>query len=285
MVSLARRLALLAAVLAAGGFLSAVLVRLAPGFGADERMLDPRLTAGSIEAIRQARAEGSHIGAYCRSYLNRLAHGDLGTSISLGRPVKDLLAERMGVTARSAAAGLGISWAAALGGVFLLETLRRRACDAAVSAAAGTLLCAPAALVALGCLYLGGTPGLAIAAVLFPRLFRYARGIVRQAGAAEHVLAAEALGEKRLRILCLHVAVPILPELASLAGLSVSMAVGAAIPVEVFCDSPGVGQLAWQAALARDLPVVVNVTLLIAALTATVNSAAEAMRGAREREA
>ena len=284
-IRIAWRLCALAAILAASALLSALLVRLAPGFGADERMLDPRLSAASVGAIRRERSEGSDIAGYCWSYVRRLAHGDLGTSVSLGRPVSELLAERMGVTARSAAAGLGISWVAALGGVFLLEALRRRTCDAAASLAAGTLLCAPAALVALVCLYAGGTPGLAIAVVLFPRLFRYARGMVRQAAAAEHALAAEALGEAPLRILGLHVAVPIAPELLSLAALSVSMAMGAAIPVEALCDSPGVGQLAWQAAVARDLPVVVNVTLLIAGVTATVNAAAETVRAAREAEA
>src|SRR5437899_7909220 len=31
-----------------------------------------------------------------------------------------------------------------------------------------------------------------------------------------------------------------------------SMAFGAAIPIEVICDSPGIGKLAWQAALGRE---------------------------------
>ena len=47
------------------------------------------------------------------------------------------------------------------------------------------------------------------------------------------------------------------PQLLALAGVTVSLAFGAAIPVEAIADSPGVGQLAWQAALGRDLPVLV----------------------------
>ena len=50
------------------------------------------------------------------------------------------------------------------------------------------------------------------------------------------------------------------------------MAVGASIPIEVVCDSPGLGQLAWQAALGRDLPLLVNITLLIAVVTLFANS-------------
>jgi len=65
----------------------------------------------------------------------------------------------------------------------------------------------------------------------------------------------------------------------------VNMALGAAIPVEALCDSPGVGQLVWKAALARDLPVVVNVTILIAAITASASLVSDAVRCAMWRDA
>jgi ABC-type dipeptide/oligopeptide/nickel transport system permease component len=45
--------------------------------------------------------------------------------------------------------------------------------------------------------------------------------------------------------------------------VSFAIAFGAAIPIEALCDSPGLGQLAWQAALSRDLPLIVNVTLVV----------------------
>jgi peptide/nickel transport system permease protein len=50
---------------------------------------------------------------------------------------------------------------------------------------------------------------------------------------------------------------------------------GAAIPIEVICDSPGIGQLAWQAALSRDLPLLVNMTLFVTLVTLAANSAAD----------
>ena len=50
------------------------------------------------------------------------------------------------------------------------------------------------------------------------------------------------------------------------------MAFGAAIPIEALCDSPGVGQLAWQAALNRDLPLIMNLTLLVTIITVAANS-------------
>ena len=66
----------------------------------------------------------------------------------------------------------------------------------------------------------------------------------------------------------------------ALVGVSASIAFGAAIPVEVICDLPGVGQLAWKAALARDLPVLINLTLLIALITQLANAASDLAIGA-----
>jgi peptide/nickel transport system permease protein len=285
-----RRLLWFPVVLLLGGFLGAALVRLAPGFGADERMLDARLSDASIQAIARERADGGNLAAYYVGYLRRLVHGDLGSSVSLGRPVRELLAERANVSLRTAGLGLGLAWTAAMAVVLSLEWVRVRGVfsvlgETAASFAAGALLCVPAALLAIGCFYLGAAPALAVSAILFPRLFRYMHNLVRQAEGAQHVFAAHALGESRWRVLWLHVVTPVLPELAALAGVSVSMAAGAVIPVEALCDSPGVGQLVWQAALARDLPVIVNVTLLITALTAAANLAADMGRVGREARA
>jgi peptide/nickel transport system permease protein len=279
---LARLIGSLTAILVVSGLLAAALVRLAPGFGTDERMLNPQLSTSSLQALTHARAEQSNIAAYYVRYVRGLFQGDLGVSLSFGRPVKELLGERAAVSVRSAGAGLGLAWFTALAAVILLEMLRRRWLDRAASSSVGALLCVPAALVAVGCFYFGGAPALAIAAIVFPRIYRYLRNVTRKASAAPYVLAAQAFGERGWRVLGLHVFVPILPELLALAGISVSMAIGATIPVEALCDSPGVGQLAWQAALARDLPVIVNVTLLITALTAAANLAADAGRAARE---
>jgi peptide/nickel transport system permease protein len=68
-----------------------------------------------------------------------------------------------------------------------------------------------------------------------------------------------------------HLIPSVTPQILALAGVSVSMAFGASIPVEVICDTPGVGQLVWQAALGRDLPLLINLTLLISSITLSAN--------------
>ena len=57
------------------------------------------------------------------------------------------------------------------------------------------------------------------------------------------------------------------PQLLALAGVSVSLAFAATIPVEVLCDLPGIGQLAWKAALSRDLVLLVNLTMIVTLIT------------------
>jgi peptide/nickel transport system permease protein len=282
---LTSRIAVALVVLLISGLLAATLVRMAPGFGMDERMLDVRLGSGSLQAIERQGAEHSNILRYYWHYLRQLSRGDFGVSRSTGRPVRELLSERLALSLGSVVTGLGLAWMLALMTVTLLELSQRSLHEAAASLVAGALLCAPAALVALACVYIGATPAAAIAAIVFPRIFRYARDVVRQAGSAPHVLTAHAFGLHPLRILAFHVAPPVLPELLALAGISVSMALGAMVPVEALCDSPGVGQLVWQAAMARDLPVLVNVTLLLAGLTIAANLTADTVRSAREAQA
>jgi peptide/nickel transport system permease protein len=63
------------------------------------------------------------------------------------------------------------------------------------------------------------------------------------------------------------------------------MAFGAAVAIEAVCDVPGLGQLAWKAAAARDLPVLMVLTVLIALLTQLSNLAADFCAPAARRQA
>jgi ABC-type dipeptide/oligopeptide/nickel transport system permease component len=65
---------------------------------------------------------------------------------------------------------------------------------------------------------------------------------------------------------------PAAPQLLALAGVSVSIAFTASIPVEALCDLPGLGQLAWKAALSRDLYLLVTLTMIVALVTLVANS-------------
>jgi peptide/nickel transport system permease protein len=280
----AHSLTLLATVVI-GGFLSATLVRLAPGFDADEQQLDPHLNAPSLQAIREARHQDHNIFRFYLSYMQRAAHGELGTSLSLGQPVRTLLHDRAPLTLRLLAMGLGLAWLLTLTLALSAAWLRLSVYDTLTTILSGILLCLPAAVLALLSV-LWNVPGsLAIALIVFPRTYRYTRNLLLKAYALPHLITARAKGLGEARILLWHLMPVVAPQLLAVAGVSVSMAVGAAIPVEALCGLAGVGQLAWQAALARDLPLLVNITVLVTLVTLLANSSADvigyALRGQR----
>src|SRR5262249_51633594 len=109
------RLLRLALIALLGGFLCATLVRFAPGYGVDERELDPRVSRESIEQIRHENRLNSNLISYYGRYLNNAIHGDFGKSQWLQRPVSILIRERYGVTARSVLLGVFLAWIVALG--------------------------------------------------------------------------------------------------------------------------------------------------------------------------
>ena len=49
------------------------------------------------------------------------------------------------------------------------------------------------------------------------------------------------------------------------------------ILVEVLCDEPGLGQLAWRAVAGRDLPLLTTLTLLFTAVTGGMSLLAECL--------
>lgn len=258
-----------------GGLLGATLVRLGPGFGVDERELDNRLNAQSIQAIRSQHSAESNIALFYLRYLAGLAHGDLGFSRSLNRPVAELFKERLPLTLVSLLYGVVGGIGIGLGLALLTVAWRKPGSDLVPSMLSGLCLAVPAAVIALLFLWIGRGARWAIALAVFPHVYRYAKNLLVSAYQSPHVLAAQAKGLSNLRILLAHVVLPAAPQLAALAGISVSLAFGASIPIEVVSDTPGIGQLAWRAALERDLPLLVNITVLIALMTLVVNSLAD----------
>lgn len=276
---LARRLArhgltILATVLL-GGFLSATLVRLAPGFDVDEAQLDPHLNSQSIQALRQRRQDQHNILLFYFHAVERALHGDLGKSISLQQPISNLLRDRAPVSVRLVALGLVMSWTAVLALAISAAWLRAPAYDGLATILSGTLLCLPAAVLALFSVLWNMPGALAVALIVFPHGFRYTRNLFAKAYSLPHIVTARAKGLHERRVLFWHVIPVIGPQLLALAGVSVSLAIGGAIPVETLCGLAGMGQLAWQAALARDLPLLVDVTVVVTLVTLLANSSAD----------
>jgi peptide/nickel transport system permease protein len=274
---LASLLASLAVTVLVGGCLTAALVRLSPGFGVDQHELDPTRDVAALRAIQAARPEQSNFLAYSVRHTAAMFRGDLGISRNWNRPVAGLLRERWPVTAQLMAVGLLGGWALALAFALPGAIYPARIWNALAAGFSGLLLCVPSAALALLIFVYAGPVRAVMALAVFPRVFQYLRNLLAHAAAQPHVLAARARGIGRWRILLWHIVPVAAPQALALAGVSVSMAFGAAIAVEVVCDFPGIGQLAWKAALARDLPLLVTLTMLVTLATQMANALAGAL--------
>jgi peptide/nickel transport system permease protein len=153
-LKLAQKLLLLTALAIVGALLSATMVRFAPGYGVDEGDLDFRLSRASRDAIRNEHQLSGGLLSYYRAYIQGLAHGNLGTSAFLQRPVVGLLKERAPLTARAVFLGLAAAWIAA--SLLSLLTIRWQSwvLEYSATAATGLLIALPTAVVGLLCLYL-----------------------------------------------------------------------------------------------------------------------------------
>jgi peptide/nickel transport system permease protein len=264
-----------------GFFGAACLVRYSPGFDIDPREADHRLSEESLRALREQRQRDSALLPFTIRYVKGIFSGDFGWSTSANRPVAELIRERAPVTVRLVIIGTLIAGLAALGAAVSKRVLRPLAAVATGSAA--LLLAMPAGVIALMAVFAGVPAEAALAAVVAPGIYVYCDRLLGKQENATSTLAACALGIGRVRMFVVHILPVLAAELGGLAGMAFITAVSSSIAVEAICSRPGLGQLAWRAAMDRDMPVVATVTVLMVIATRVSAAAAGAFRSERAR--
>ena len=255
------------AVMLMASFAGAMLMRIAPGFSSDDQELNSGLSSQSIQAIRNARLMDADIPHFYTQYVASLIRGDLGTSRSLNQPVKGLLRERLPITLGNLAVALAVGWLLGLALAIAAQRWKSRGLSFLANGLSGTFISTPAAALALVFLLLRWPPVFAAALLIFPKIYRYAQNLLQQSSEMPHVLTARAKGAGPWRILAWHVAPIAFPQMIALVGVSISIGIGVLLPIEVVSDVAGIGQLAWHAAQARDLPLLVNLTMVVTFVT------------------
>jgi peptide/nickel transport system permease protein len=279
---LVKHLARVAVIVLAAGLLASSLVRFAPAFGVSGAELDPRLSGEYSRNL--ADQHGQNVWSFYVRYLRAAVVGDFGISPSLQRPIGDLLRERLPVSLQSLGIGVGVGVGAGIGLAILVITFRSRTVEMVPVAASVLLLSVPSAALALLFLVAGWPPSLSLAAVVFPRVYRYAEAVLSRSASAPYVMAARARGLSSWRVLVKHIVPSAAPQLLAVFGMAVSIAFPALVPIEAVCDSPGVLQLAWKAALARDLPLLVTLTMVASVVVLLGNAAADVSAEALRRQ-
>jgi peptide/nickel transport system permease protein len=230
-------------------------------------------------------------------WIGGVVQGDLGTSMTYRMPVSTLVAERLWITIPLSLLAIAISTAIALPLGVLAAANRDRAADRAVLVFSQLGVAVPNFW--LGILFIllfstvlgwfpaGGFPGWgagvgpAFKALLLPAvalalpqaavLTRVTRSATLEVIGADFVRTARAKGVDRSGTLRRHVVPNALIPVTTILGLQLSFFFGGAILVENVFNLPGLGRLAYQALAQRDLTVIKDVVLIIAALVIVVN--------------
>lgn len=254
----------------------------------------------SAEAVAQARADFGldlPLGQQYLNYLGQLLRGDLGESYRLHRDVADVIAQLVPGTLALAGVALVLGWVIALALAWWSVRGGRGSALAAdfigIVASALPHFWLGALLIALLATGLGlpvaisgpGFGGLIVPAItLALPLGGYLAQVMRDALVATleepFVLAARARGESRagvfLRHLLRRAAVPAI----GLTGWAFGSLVSGAVVVEQLFARPGLGRALVDAVLARDVPMVQGVLIVVAVAYVIVTLATDVLERA-----
>ena len=260
------------------GLLTAALVRYSPGYGTDESDLDPRLSASTVLAMRARRAsEEASLPRFYAGYLARAATGDLGISQAFQQPIGTLLADRAPATLGLVLGGSFMGWI--IGFVLAGCSIRFRhpLFDFGASVGNGMLLAVPPAVIALLFFHTGWPITVAMGLIVAPRLYSTLRVLFQELSNSSRTIAARARGLTAWQLGLHYFARPAAGRLVALLGIGTVIAFGCAVPIEALCGHPGIGQLAWKAALARDLPLLSALTLVITVFVTCASALSDLM--------
>ena len=258
-----------------GGFAASALVRFSPGFDIDENSWNPKISESTRVAMQAQRHTENSLPVFYARYLAAAARGDLGQSDSFRAPVTELLRERAPVSAILMAWGMAGGLILAALFAWLAVWPRRRGLETLSVSASGFLLAIPPAVLALFFFFHEAPLGIAVALALLPRLFGTMRALLDDLYRSPVLLAARARGLSPATLAIRYVLAAAAPQWIALAGVALVLAFGSLIPIEALCGVPGIGQLAWKAALARDLPLLAGLALIVTFLVAFVQSLGE----------
>ncbi|WP_305783200.1 ABC transporter permease [Symbioplanes lichenis] len=224
------------------------------------------------------------------SYLGRVAHGDLGRSYLLQRPVSDVVGAQLGPTLRLAvaAAGLGIVLA-----LVLALTTRRPWARRVSSSAELVLVSTPPFLIGivllsvfsfrLGWFPVSGDKG--IAALVLPALTlalpvagvltQVLRDGLDRALDEPFAVTARSRGLGESAVLVRHALRHALLPAIALAGWLFGVLLGGAVIIESVFGRPGLGSVTLLAVTSKDMPVVLAVVVLSATVYVVLNTVAD----------
>ena len=272
------------------GIITFFVVRLAPG--GPSLLADPKLTSIERSAIEQRLGLNDPLPVQFVKWASQTARGDLGNSFLYGAPTVQIILTRLPNTLILASASLILTLLVAIP-LGLASGLRPgSAFDQIVSTVSLVFVAMPVFWLGLlliilfaavwrvlpgGGMYTAGQEGhpldlarhlllptLVLAAASIAEILRYTRSSTRSVSTQDYVRTARAKGvgtqALRYRHILRNAAIPILTAV----GLQLPRLIGGAAVTETIFGWPGMGRLSVEAALGRDYPLIMGITLFVA---------------------
>jgi peptide/nickel transport system permease protein len=275
---------------------SFVLLSLAPANFFDDLKLNPQISPATVSALQAQYGANRPLPERYARWLQSIARGDWGYSLSYHRPVGALVWQRARNTLLLTTLAVLLAWMLALPWGVAEALYKGGWIDRAGEVILALLLATPDVIFALllllfaartGWFPTGGMsssdaaqfsftariwdlgrhlflPVLALALTILPVLARHVRSAMVGVLDAPFLMAAKGHGIPKFRLLYRHALPVALNSLISLFGFSIGSLLSISLLVEVILSWPGLGPLVVEAVLARDIYVVVAATMFSA---------------------
>jgi peptide/nickel transport system permease protein len=294
---LVKRLITLIATLAGTSIVVFLVLEILPG-NAAQILMGPDASPEAVVAMAQKLGLDRPAVARYWNWVSGMVHGDLGLSYAYSTPVADLVLERLALTVPLALMAMALTTVLALAAGIYAASRHNKPGDIGVMGLTQIGIAIPnfwfAILlillfsVQLGWFSAGGFPGweeegvlgglralllpaLSLAVVQAAILARITRSSVLEVLREDFVRTARAKGVSRRGTLWGHVLRNALIPVVTVMGLQFSELLAGTIVVESVFYLPGLGRLIFQSIANRDLIVVRNCVMLLAAMVVIVN--------------
>lgn len=279
--------------------LTYLVMSLAPGSPLDAMLVDPRIPQEEIERMRASLGLDQPVLIQYFRWLLLLLQGNLGYSFSTQRPVMTMIMERLPATAGLSCAALVLSLAVAIPLGIRAASKEGTVHDFVTGGVSLFMMATPNFFMGLILIYLlaivlkilpsGGMyssssvhtlpdllrhmimPCLVLSFQQIGGLVRHMRSGMLEVFSEDYVRTARAKGLLPRTVVVRHCLKNALIPIVTVVGMSIPSFVGGAVITEQIFGWPGVGSLMVTAINARDYPVIMGITVFIAAAVLLAN--------------
>ncbi len=279
--------------------LAYLISSMAPGSPLDALLADPHITPAEIERLRVQLGLDQSVFVQYFGWLKQFLGGNLGFSFKTQRAVSTMIIERLGPTLVLALSSVILSLVVSLPLGIMAASKPYSILDYTFSGLSFLMAATPNFFAGLALIYIfaavlkvlptGGmydssgvrNVGMLLKHLILPTLvlsfqqigswIRYMRGSMLEVMQEEYIRTARAKGLRHTMVILKHGLKNALIPVVTVVGMSVPSLVGGAVVTEQIFGWPGIGSLMVQSIGARDYPVIMGITVVVAAVVLIAN--------------